>query len=296
MQSGAGQLIRPLCTFFSLCAFLGAAGAEPRLRETSRLVWRIDASWFGGISGLELSDGGTAAILITDRGSLVTARIGRENDALKRVDLLTRNLLASTGGTPFRGKSADAEGLALGAGGTLFVSFEHRHRVMRFEPSGRAVTLPAHPDFIRFGENAGLEALALHPDGRLFCLPEELGSGARMFPLYAFDGQAWQITARIPARGPFLPVGADFDASGRLYLLERATTPLGFRSRIRRFDLNPALATEEELFRSTPGRYDNLEAIALWQDPAGQQRVTVIADDNFLPIQRTQIVDFVLEE
>ena len=91
-------------------------------------------------------------------------------------------------------------------------------------------------------------------------------------------------------------VGADFDDKGQLYLLERAVSPLGFRSRIRRFDLNAPALGETQLMTSSPGRFDNLEALSVWRDPEGNTRLTLISDDNFLPIQRTQIVEYLLTE
>ena len=64
-------------------------------------------------------------------------------------------------------------------------------------------------------------------------------------------------------------VGADFDDKGQLYLLERAVSPLGFRSRVRRFDLNAPDLGETQLMISGPGRFDNLEALSVWRDPEG---------------------------
>ena len=47
---------------------------------------------------------------------------------------------------------------------------------------------------------------------------------------------------------------------------------------------------------SLPSQYDNLESLAVWRDDAGATWVTAISDDNFLPIQRTQIVEFRLTD
>ena len=44
-----------------------------------------------------------------------------------------------------------------------------------------------------------------------------------------------------------------------------------------------------------PGQFDNLEAISLWHDRSGATRITMISDDNFLRIQRTQIVEYILD-
>ena len=52
------------------------------------------------------------------------------------------------------------------------------------------------------------------------------------------------------------------------------------------------VATEEELFASLPGVYDNLEGIAVWRDDAGGLHLTMISDDNFIFFQRTEIVEY----
>lgn len=269
--------------------------AEPRLELLGKITWRQDVPWFGGFSGIEMSDDGGGATLLTDRGSLVRVGLQREGGRLRAVQLLSRTPLRDARGIALTGESTDAEGLAKAEDGTLFISFEAQHRVVSLAPSGLHEDIgPVHPDFAGFKVNSGLEALALHPDGRLFTLPERSGARNRPFPLYAHDGTGWTIVGRIPRRGPFLPVGADFDATGQFYLLERAATPLGFRSRIRRFQLDTGRA--ETLLRTGPGRYDNLEGISVWQDAAGRTMLTLISDDNFLSIQRTQIVEFVLTE
>ena len=47
--------------------------------------------------------------------------------------------------------------------------------------------------------------------------------------------------------------------------------------------------------RSELGVHGNLEGLAVWQDPAGQIRLTMVSDDNYLPFMRGQIVEYVLE-
>jgi len=138
--------------------------------------------------------------------------------------------------------------------------------------------------------------LAIHPDGTLYTLPEVSKAKGAPFPLFALKKDQWQITHTLPRRGPFMAVGADFDTNGRLYLLERAVSPLGFRSRIRRFDLSTPDLGEITLLQSPPARFDNMEAISVWTNAAGKTQLTLISDDNFLSIQQTQIVEFEVTE
>ncbi len=64
-------------------------------------------------------------------------------------------------------------------------------------------------------------------------------------------------------------------------------------SRVRRITLagGPG-AADEVLLQTEAGTHDNLEGLAVWQDAAGAIRLTMISDDNFLPTQRTEIVDY----
>ncbi len=290
------QLIRTLLSVFVACAAL-AAQAEQGLRVMSNVIWAQNDAWFGGFSGIEISNDGATMTVVSDKGRIVRAKMLRDTSGtLSAIQVTSSVAMTDPSGRFLKGNHTDAEGLAQDAQGSLFVSFEHKHRVMRINPAtGRTAPLPQSPDYNLFGPNAGLEALAVHPDGRLFALPEA-ADRAGFFPVYALDGESWRIVARIRKRGPFLPVGADFDRDGRLYLLERTVTPLGFRSRIRRFDLDAAALGELTLFSTTPARFDNLESLSVWTDPHGKTRLTAISDDNFLPIQRTQIVEFTLTE
>ena len=88
-------------------------------------------------------------------------------------------------------------------------------------------------------------------------------------------------------------MGADVGPDGRLYLLERNFRGLlGFRSRVRRFGLGPdGITSTEELLSTGTLQYDNLEGISVWDDGLGI-RLTMISDDNFLPVQRTELVEY----
>lgn len=298
MQSGSGQLIHFIIGF--LATALTAAQpvwADDRLALQSHSVWELRKAWFGGFSGIEITEHGRKMTVISDRGTYVTARLGRTKGKLSSVQVLSITSLQHPNGKPNPKSFNDVEGLAIDAQGRVFLSFEGRDRVMGFNPKTRETTrLGAHPDFAEFSINKGLEALAVHPDGRLFAIAERIDRATASTPIYQRANGVWRISHRVSASGPFLPVGADFDDQGQLYLLERALTPLGFRTRIRRFDLDRAPLAGETLLSTTPGLFDNLEGISVWQDAAGATRLTLISDDNFLPVQRTQIVEFIVKE
>ena len=236
---------------------------------------------FGGLSALEVSPDGLSALTLSDRGHIFDLTIIRDGDNNISDVQVTRS--------KHQKFKRDTEGLAIGKGGT-FVSFEGPGQVRKL--GGKA--LPSHPDFKTMAPNSALEALAIDKAGTLYTLPERSGEVGKPFPLYAFKDGAWTIAYQIPRNGPFLPVGADFGPDGLFYLLERAFTPLGFRTRIRRFDLIKNTQKPIELLRTYPARHDNLEGLSVWRDANDDIRLTMVSDDNFLPVLRNEIVEYIL--
>ena len=80
---------------------------------------------------------------------------------------------------------------------------------------------------------------------------------------------------------------------GRLYVLERDFTGLGFRSRLRRLNIDGS--GEEILLTTATGTHDNLEGLDVWADAEGL-RATMISDDNRYFFQETQFVDYRLPD
>lgn len=295
IRSGRELILRLFLALYLLWPL--AVGAEPRLEHQVTLNWSHDAPWFGGWSGIEVGKDGRHLVAVSDKGTVLRADMVRQGGRLTGLAKLRAVALKGPKGRTLRGKRTDAEGLALGPGGRLLVSFEHAHRVMELDPD-TGLTSKSRPlaRGMKLQANSGFEALAIDPENTIFAIPERSGRLDLPFPLYAHQNGAWHIAAQVQRRGPFLPAGADFDSLGRLWILERAATPLGFRSRIRRFDPDPDGLIETTLLQTLPGRFDNLEGLSVWQSAAGRFHLTLISDDNFLPIQRTQIVEFILRE
>jgi hypothetical protein len=288
------QLIRFALALICLCS---AATAQPSLKAETSLRWELDAPWFGGWSGIEVTDQGNQLTVISDRGQLTRGRMNRNNGKLASVTVQSSKHLGRATGGRVRKKASDAEGLAISDSGQAHISFEHHHRIMRTDiATARTSGRIALPFQNTLGDNAGVEALAVGLDGTLFAIGEQVLPNDAPFPLYAYSSGKWRISARIPKRGPFVPVGADFDSKGRLWLLERAVTPLGFRSRIRMFVIDPRAPQEYTLLTTLPARYDNLEGISVWDDAHGKMHVSMISDDNFMRILRTQIVEYTVRE
>lgn len=258
--------------------------------------WSREEEEFGGLSGFELGDDGLSFTAISDRGTLYAGRLVRDAEgAVIAVETSGASPIPGPGGGPLRGGETDAEGLAVGPDGSLFISFEGLDRVGELAaPDGPMTWLPRPDAFRRLQTNSGLEALAIDTEGRLYTLPERSGRRGRPFPVWRWTGTDWEQAFTLPREGDFLPTGADFGPDGRLYLLERDFKGLfGFRSRVSRFEIGPDGPGRRELLLQTHGPWrDNLEGLAVWADVAGAIRLTMISDDNFNPLQRTEIVDY----
>lgn len=262
----------------------------------SVLPWRIEDPRFGGLSGLRLDAGGTAFVAITDRAAILTGRLRREEGRIVAVEEVTILPLRDRQGRELAGFNADSEGLAVAPDGSLVISFEGNHRVVRYPaPGAGSQPLRRHPDFAGLKHNSSLEAVAVDAAGTIYTLPERSGAWDRPFPVWRFDGTAWSQPFALPRHGIFLPVDADFGPDGRFYLLERGFSSIfGFSTRIRRFTLDGDRVTDEETLLETPaGKHPNIEGLSVWRDAEGALRLTMISDDNFLPLLPFQATEFI---
>ena len=269
-----------------------AACAGPAQQPTGSWVWEDDDPAHGGYSAIEVTEGGRSAVVLSDRARLVQLRIRRGPDGqIAGIDADGGTALAEFEGSD---GAPDTEGLAVPPGGDRFyISVERNARVVEYATASRTPRVLPIPDaFEGLPVNGALEGLAIDGDGALWTIPEDTPGDT--LPTYVFRGTAWEDGPALPRRGEFVPVGLDFDDTGRLYVLERDLEGvLGFRSRVRRFTFaGNEIAAEEELFATLPGVHDNLEGIAVWRDDADDLRLTMISDDNFFFFQRTELVEY----
>lgn len=289
----------------SVCALILALGLAPAGSASptepagylGSFVWRSDDPRLGGLSGIEVSADGRRFTVLSDRGGWTEGRFRRDGAGrIAGIEAAPVRPLRGKGDAPLTRGRSDSEGLAIAPDGTAYVSFEGVARVLRYARlDGPAENLPTPEAFGRMQRNSALEALAIGPDGTLYTMPERSGALARPFPVWRFRNGAWDQPFAIPRSGGFLAVGADIGPDGRLYLLERQFHGLmGFASRVRRFALRPGadgLLRGETVLESRTGQHDNLEGIAVWRDAEGL-RLTLVSDDNFFPLQRTEIVEY----
>lgn len=295
-MSGRSRLALIAGLFVAGC-LCGRAAPLPPVPVLSRVEWQGRHPWFGGFSGLVVTPDGTGFTAVNDRGWITEGTFRR--DAASRMTGVTNVPLRKLRGTTGRELSpllSDSEDLARGPDGGLYVAFESWPRVTRWDdPAAPSNLLPRTPFPLDQQRNKSLESLAVAPDGALIAVPEWTVDGD--YPVYRFDGTAWSVPFHLPETGPFLPVSADFGPDGRFYLLERdALIPVGFATRLRRFDWGPGGPVNPVLLAQTDfGQWDNVEAMSVWRGPDGMV-ATLLSDDNFLPIQTTEFIEIALPD
>ncbi|MEE9452901.1 MAG: esterase-like activity of phytase family protein [Paracoccaceae bacterium] len=286
-------MIRVLLLVF----LLPTVGFTQTLVPAGRIVWSESAPAFGGISGIEVFADGRF-IAISDRARFFAGQITRAGGEITAIKVTTSAAILDSKGAALKGRNADAEGLAVGPQGKIYLSFEGNHRIMHHaDIQAPGAFLPPYDAIKALQNNSGLEALAVDQTGRVFAIPERSGKITRPFPVFRYDG-VWQKAFDIPRRGEFLVVGADFDPKGQLYILERRFTWLGgFASRIRRFTVtNDRISAEETLLETPVGILDNMEGISVWRDMDAQLHLTIVSDDNFNGFQRTIVAEYLVSD
>ena len=259
-------------------------------------VWTGADEDFGGFSGIEMSADGRSYTALSDRATVRWGSIERDSQGrIRSLSTAGRARLQDSSGTKLiPGYLGDAEGLAIDAEGRMYVSFEGLDRIARFDdPDRPAERIPPAPAFKGLVRNAGLEALAVTPEGDILTMPEQWESSPPMTPVWRFRDGTWSTAFRLPRDGVWAPVGADVGPDGKLYVLERDFRGLrGFASRVRRYAMDgDSVGPPEHILTTSLLQFDNLEGIAVWADGQGI-RITMISDDNFLFVQRTELVEY----
>lgn len=269
----------------ALSLVAGTVSAEPKLTLQTEIAIFDDV---GGLSGIEVFPDGTSGLIASDRGEVFKVYMERKENNLTLVKAWRMPSTPRLNG--------DVEGVATLDGKTFFFSLEGPARVITLSPDDTITTLRNHPRFWGFESNKALEALAIDAEGVLFTLPEIPTKRTNLFSLFSYEDDEWNIVAGIPQYGAFQMVGADFGPDGLLYTLERALTPFGFRSLIRRFDLDAPDLGEQVLLATSPLDHDNLEGISVWVDSDGKTRITMVSDNNFSWLLSSKILEYILQE
>jgi hypothetical protein len=256
---------------------------------------------FGGLSGLHISPD-LSVTVVSDLGHFAEARLvlgsGRRPLDLQ---LIRAGRLGDGAGRPLaRGHAADAEALARLPNGDWLVAFERWHRIRLYRDlagPGRYVEAP--PGLERGPANAGLESLAILPDGRWLALTEEMAlpEVAGAYAGWIGHPGAWRPIGWRPAPGMVAVDAAPLPNGGALVLERGFSFFGGFSGRLTR--LSPAELADPaagailegtELLRFAPPLpVDNFEGVTAFRHD-GHSLVGLVTDDNENRLQRSLLL------
>jgi hypothetical protein len=267
---------------------------------------------FGGFSELHIEPDGSHFVSASDRGSWLRGRIVyRDGKPAGIADAEMAPMLGQDG-TPLAARNwFDSESLTE-RDGMLYVGFERVEKIVRFNYrrdglAARGEPIPVPPDFKTLAFNLSLECLAAPAKGsplsdKLIVVTERSLDEAGNMRSFLLDGKDAKNTERFTVKRH-----DDFDVSdcvalpGDLLLLERRFALLhgGLSMRIRRIplaDIKPgAVIDGKNLIEADLGyEIDNMEGLGVHRNASGETILTLISDDNFLPFQRTLLLQFAL--
>ena len=254
---------------------------------------------YGGFSGLIIRNAGTEALIVTDKSFFFVLELRRDdNDILTGYSVIKKGRILSSKGEHLNGRNTDSESIAMDANNNYYISFESNHRIMMHtEVEGKGIFVPKHPMFRKLSVNKGIEALAIDNENRLIAIPEKPPSGISDIPIFRLQNNKWEIIKYVKIEDNFLVTDAEILPMGLLLILERKFSwTQGFKTRFRLISLDKFDNTEPIIvFTSTANQFDNLEGMTFWKDKKGEMRILTVSDDNFHPLQQSEIREFFLK-
>ena len=266
---------------------------------------------FGGISGLSVTPDGERFLALTDRGRWLRGRIASIGDRPMRIEDAEMAPMLGADGRPLGARGWwDTESLTMD-GGIAYIGIERVNQIVRFDIGrqglqARGQPIPVPPGVKELPRNQGLEALAFVPRGlplagTLIAISERGLDAAGNIRGFLIGG---------PTPGEFSVVRSDdFDVTdaaitpaGDLLVLERRFSIFrGAAMRIRKIALanvKPGATLDGPILieADRAAQIDNMEALGIHRNSAGETILTIISDDNFSPLQRTILLRFTLIE
>ncbi len=288
-----------LLIFFGTITALQADVKKWKLEQVGFLNIDANEEDYGGFSGLVMHNQGSEALVVTDKSFFFVLELHRnEDDNLIGYSVIKRGRILSSKGEHLTGRNTDSESIVLDANNNYYISFESNHRIMMHaEIGGKGVFMPKHPMFNKLSVNKGIEALAIDNDNRLIAIPEKPPLGIYDIPIFRLQNNKWKIIKYVKIKDNFLVTDAEILPQGLLLILERRFSwTQGFKTRFRLISLDKFDNTEPiTVFTSAANQFDNLEGVTLWKDRKGEMRILTVSDDNFHPLQQSEIREFFLK-
>ena len=294
--------VRPIANF----SLAGLAEPAGKLQVLGGLYISSENPDFGGFSGIDMLDDGTA-FLIADSGSFMRARLVHENGRLAGIASAEIGPLFPDG--DMSKDVGDAEDVAFDPADRrkgVIVRERQPNAMLAFtldegRPGGFQPKLVGADDRI-LRSNKGLESVAYAPEtspiaGEIVAIAERHPRGAEAIPGWIAGKGAFEIVPH----DNFDVSSARFLPDGDLILLERRYLPWGIGARLRRIDgdtieVGARIDGEYLLDAGITSQIDNMEGLAIHRDEAGRTVLTLVSDDNHSILQRTLILQFELAE
>ncbi len=291
-----------------------------QLKYLGGLIMTSPHDWFGGFSGLTISDQGQV-IAISDRAKWLkaTAQFDQNGAISGLVDVTMASMQSSRkNGKALTDVAGDAEAITLSATGNPIVTFERYHRIDAYASDEEGKYIYKQRLFHNrlaadLPSNRGLESVAKLADGRLMTLSEDGPKGSAkqgLVPGWFSPSVDWPDSDNTSYDDwrPFsyrptpdfmvTDIAQDPGPSGDVYLLERAFSQTkGVRIKVKKIsgvDLQPGItipATEIAHLTMLHGM-DNMEGLALRRTSDNRLIAYLISDDNFSIRQRNILMSF----
>ncbi len=262
---------------------------------------------FGGISGLHIFPDGESFLAHSDRGSWIRGKFKRDGDRIVAIENAEiAPVRGPDGKTLYARRWHDTEALTTD-GENFYVGIERRNQILRYRFAAEglaAIGIPIQvPNGIReLPFNQGLEALAFVPKGMplagsLLAISER-GLDQQGNILAFILGGTTPGSFTIRRADNFEISDAAISPSGHLVILERYFRFYsGIHLRIRAIPLSEikpnALVDGKVLIEAGQSfEIDNMEALAITKNAAGETLLTLMSDDNFNSFQRTILLRF----
>ena len=284
--------------------------ADPGRQQVGALTYlggvrlTADDPGFGGYSSLSVS--GNRFTLLSDLGGVLRFTL---NADWRPRDVRFSDLPAGprTGWTK---RDRDSESMTVDpATGQVWVGFEQFNQIWRYGPDfATPAQGVAPPAMAGWKENGGIESMVRLRDGRFVAISETTrppgGAGGRDALIWSGD----PVAQPKPAFRFIYRTAPGFDPSdmtqlpdGRLLVLERRfQLPFRWSNRLVLVDpaaIRPGAEVDGKVIATlkAPLIHDNFEGVAAVREK-GATILWLVSDDNQLPIQRTLLLKFRLEE
>jgi len=289
------------------------AELAPQLRFEHGITLKTRFEAFGGLSALHLSEDGTAMLAITDTGHWVRATpVWRDGQLISLDHVVMAPIQAAEGRSLRSIGHGDVEALALGNNGAYLADESYGSTVFFAPDLPGSLAAPAQPfkrraALKRLPKGRGIEALAYvegpgqvpqllaiaerNPDSDTESIP------AWLLPL-SRDSADIQALRYEPTPG-FDVSDAAFSKVCGLLVLERKLNWLGFfETRLKLIQTNniKAGSTLKGLTLMATDSWtsyvDNMEGVSVVDLPDGSCNIFVISDNNYFPLQSTNLLQF----